>query len=189
MRLNRAALVLSIIAGSALSAQSPMRFGIEGHFASPTGKAGDKDHLDGKAGYGLGLVFPVDNGNGSVFRSKVDFYTFSRTDYGITSKSDIIAVLADYNYYFQGKSNGGPYMIAGIGYNSTKREYSSRSVSIGATTSGFAYNFGLGLAVNPNFAFELKYMGADLQDLKLQGYLVDKSFTANATVLSLVVLF
>lgn len=189
MHLTRTALILLLAAGGVLSAQAPLRFGIQGHFASPTGKASDKDHLDGKAGYGFGLQFPVDFGGGNVFRSKVDYFQFSRTDYGINTTSKVITVLADYNHYFQGRSGAGPYLIAGLGYNSTKREYSYRSLSVGATTGGLAYNFGLGFAVNPNFGFEVKYMGSELQDLKIEGLLVDKAFTANATVISLVVTF
>jgi len=189
--------LLSCVALLALVAASPARatdltVGLQGHFAIPSGKAADNTHLDGKTGFGLGLNFPVDLGNGHVFRPKVDYIAFNRETMGITSKSDTISVIADYNYYFAGQRQGA-YLIAGLGYNSTKREISGTvyglKASVDATTSGLAYNFGLGFAFNKTVALELKYMGADLPDFKYNGYTVDTSYTANAIVASVSITF
>lgn len=184
-------LLCALAAG--VPAQAQVRaFGLQAHLAIPSGKAADDMHLDGKTGFGFGVTFPVDFGGGHVFRPKVDYMAFSRETMGITSKSDTISVLADYNFHFSGRRQGA-YLIAGLGYNSTRREISGTvygiKASVDTTTNGLAYNFGLGFAFSPKMALEAKYMGAELPDFKYNGYTVDTSYTANATVLSLSITF
>jgi opacity protein-like surface antigen len=175
--------LLGVLASTgALSAQEA-HFGLQLHLAKPTGKAGDTDHLDGKMGFGVGAQVPVYFSGGNVFRPKLDYVTFSRDSNGINQKATTLALIADYNRYFNGTREGG-YLILGLGFHNTKREVSGYGISVDTTDTGLAYNLGIGFTLSKSAALEFKYMGAELGDFKYQGILVDSSYAANAFVAS-----
>lgn len=186
MSLRPCMLLFVPLLGSAPMVAAEAAFGAQAHLAKPMGTFSNGGHLDNRIGLGLGIQVPVDFGAGHVLRPRLDFMSFSRNSGDIRYKTDSVLLLADYNYYVA-EERDGAYLIAGIGLHSTRLDATKPVGPLKAngrmTTTGFAYNVGLGYAFNRNVAMELRYQGMDMGALNYNlGRAGDSAYMANSLV-------
>jgi hypothetical protein len=185
-------LLLALAAGSIPSLAQESGFGLQAHLAMPLGKIADSEHLDQKNGLGVGIYFPVyvPCECGWVLRPKLDYLRSNRQSQGITARISTLSVIVDVNFYLSGSPFWGPYLIAGVGLNSSKRELGGSLYGLPSTTAGssdfsLAYNVGLGYQFSRAFQGEVKYFGADLKDFTYMGRVVEAGYLGKSVVLSI----
>jgi hypothetical protein len=174
-----------LLAAAPLSA-AEASFGGQIHLAKPLGTFADAGHLGDRLGFGLGIQVPVDFGAGHMLRPKLDYLAFNRGSGDRRYKADALLLMADYTYFVAEAAEGG-YLIAGLGFHSTRLDATKTFGPLAAsgvrTHTGLAYNVGLGYAFNRNVGMEVKYLGMDLGEL---GYNVpgayDAGYMANSIV-------
>ena len=166
-------------------------FGIQGSVALPTGAFGDADHLDRKPGFGLGIQAPIDFGDGHVLRPRLEYLGFRRNSGEINYKADSYLLMADYNYHVTGDREG-VYFLGGLGLHHTRRSVTrplvGASITGSSSTTGLAYNVGLGYAFSRNAALEVKYLAMHMGALGLgkvaRTGLEDSAFAAKGVQVS-----
>lgn len=186
MSLHPRMLLLAPLLATAPLAAAEASFGGQIHLAKPLGTFSDAGHLDNRLGFGVGIQVPVDFGAGHVLRPKLDYLTFNRGSGDRRYKADSFLLMADYNYFIAEEAEGA-YLIAGLGFHSTRldaaRTFGPLSASGRRTHSGLAYNVGLGYAFNKNVGVELKYLGMDMGELSYNlPRTYDTGFMANSIV-------
>jgi len=191
-RLRTALIAAGLAAIPAVAAEPG--FGAQFNLAFPMGREADRDHMDGKPGLGLGLQVPIDFEGGRVLKPRLDYLAFSRNAQGASYRQNSLVALAEYNHYFGGTSREGAYLIGGLGFHSTERKVSSNFRGLGLpaasrTSTGLAYDLGLGLALNRSTALELRFLGLGLNEVRTQDRVVDGGFQANSVVASLSLTF
>ena len=189
----RSALIATGLATMPAVAAEP-GFGGQFNLAFPTGREADRDHLDGKPGLGLGIQVPIEFDGGRVLKPRLDYLAFSRNSQGTSYRQNSLVALAEYNHYFSGINRDGAYLIGGLGFHSTERKVSGNFQNLGLpaasrTSTGLAYDLGLGLALNRTAALEIRFLGLGLNELRSQGRVVDAGFQGNSVVASLSVTF
>ncbi|WP_306600677.1 outer membrane beta-barrel protein [Geothrix sp. 21YS21S-2] len=186
MSLRPRMLLLAPFLAAAPLAAAEASFGGQIHLAKPLGAFSDSGRLDNRLGFGLGIQAPVDFGAGHILRPKLDYLAFSRGGGDRRYKADSLLLMADYTYFVAEEAEGG-YLIAGLGFHSTRLDAAKTFGPVTArgrkTHNGLAYNVGLGYAFNRNVGMEVKYLGMDMGEL---GYNLpgayDAGFMANAIV-------
>jgi len=183
MKYSHLGALFLISAATFVNAQDA-RFGLQATLSKPQGDMGDANRLDGKLGYGLGLQISVDLKGGLVIVPRFDYTTYKRsasetTHYPVVDltldtelKASILYVGADFNYYTNGKSNIGFYLLAGLGYSSGKfettitgkaqNEYGNITnigISDSTTSGAFYIAAGAGYSFNKNIGTEIRYIG------------------------------
>ena len=112
-------------------------------------------------------------------------------------EDDLISFAGEAEYFLPGGSVSrhlGTYLIGGLGFHSTERKVSGNFQNLGLpaasrTSTGLAYDLGLGLALNRTAALEIRFLGLGLNELRSQGRVVDAGFQGNSVVASLSVTF
>ena len=174
-----------ILASSAvlLNAQD-VRFGLQATISKPQGDLGDTNSLDGKLGYGIGLQVPVDLKGGLVVVPRLDFISYTRsasatTHYPVLDltlntdlKASIFYIGSDFNFFTNGISNSGFYLLCGLGYSSGRFETTATgqvansvgnvinvNISDSTTSGAFYISAGAGMSFNKNISSEIRYIG------------------------------
>ena len=184
----RPALIAAFLAGFPALAAEP-GFGGQFNLAFPMGREADRLHMDGRPGLGLGLQVPIEFDSGHVLKPRLDYLAFNRNSQGSSYRQHSLVALAEYNHFFTGNVRDGAYLIAGLGFHSTDRKVSGNFANLGLpaagrTSTGLAYDLGVGLALNRTVSLELRYLGMSLNEVRSQGQVVDPGFQGNNLVAS-----
>ncbi len=168
------AISLALLAASSFAQAEDTRFGFQATVSKPAGDVGEKDWMDSKLGYGIGLHLLVDLGGGGAIVPRID-YTMYKNDRTIGSfitedaRLKILSGGADFHYYFSGEASQGFYIMGGLGYASGKfeNEYASPVIILNSDGSkgAFYIQAGLGLQFTRNFGVEVRYQSLDFKDV------------------------
>jgi hypothetical protein len=177
MKFRSTALVAaSILALGATAQAADTKFGIQATLSLPQSDQGDL--VDNNMGFGIGanVLIPVSGGHAIVPRLDYTAYSGSKDDFfgeKADTKLKILAVGADYNYYFSGKTAEGGYIGAGIGMVSAKVEATSqldrRFTADGKKTTSYLAVCG-GYAFTPSAALELRFQTASIGEMDYTGH-------------------
>jgi hypothetical protein len=155
-------LALAIMAASVLQA-GDVKFGLKATLAMPQGEIGDKDHLDGQMGYGIGADVLIPMSGGHAIVPRFDYTTIKKSENGGDITVTPIGIGADYNYYFSGNAGEGFYLGLGLGYTSAKIEFSSGPHSLSSTPTALYTAASLGYMFTANIGAELRYTSTSLE--------------------------
>lgn len=111
--------------------------------------------LDNQIGFGGGVHFFVEIGNGSAILPRIDFTQIKKSFDGYSEKFTQIGVGADYNFFFKRKANEGLYFLVGLGYASGKVDFSTANAV--ATNTTYYLQAGLGYSFTQNVGAEIRY--------------------------------
>lgn len=175
---------LILACSSVLLNAQDVRFGLQGTISKPQGDLGDTHSLDGKFGYGIGLQAPVDLKGGLVVVPRLDYISYKRsasetTHYPVVDltlnsdlKASIFYIGSDFNFFTNGTSNTGFYLLCGLGYSSGTFETTTMgqaansvgnvinvNLSDSTTNGAFYISAGAGLSFNKNVSTEIRYIG------------------------------
>jgi opacity protein-like surface antigen len=192
MHIKNLPLLLLPLLGALPVQAMEMAFGLQGNVAMPIGSFGDTNHLDRRAGFGLGVQAPMDFGDGHVLRPRLDYLSMRRNSDDIFYRTDSWLFMAEYNGHLSGYKEG-VFLIGGLGLHHTRRDASrplngASSVCQDATT-GLAYDLGVGYAFNRNLALDVKYLGLSMGEMTYSKVgrtaLYETAFSAGTVMVSL----
>lgn len=177
-------MTLTICASATISNAQDSHLGVQATASIPQGDLGDKNSLDGKLGYGLGVQVQVKLKNKFAIVPRFDYTTFQRSESVTTHypvldltldtdlKATILYIGADFNYYTSGMINRGFYLLGGLGYSSGKFETSINgkapndvgnvinvNLSDSTTEGAFYVTAGFGFYFNQKIGTEFRYIG------------------------------
>jgi hypothetical protein len=128
-------------------------------------------------GYGLGLQTAVNVAPGQAVVPRVDY--LHSTDHAsaagpfapidMDSTADILALGADYEYYFRGRSDRGPYVLGGLGVAFATLDVTGSTPGASNRTTSHQTRLypevGAGWQFNRYLGLELLYRSLGLQDV------------------------
>ena len=174
-------ILISALVGAPVLRSQDLYFGFQCGINSPQSDV--KNQLNLKAGFNLGGNMFIDLGNGHAIAPRVDYTTFSGKSFvnGIASppgfpapgyplygkgQFNSLALVVDYDYFLNGKTTKGPYLLVGIGATPNRYTLDETSdPSIPAPIPGHSghknamvFDGGMGYLFSPHFGVDIKYL-------------------------------
>lgn len=192
-------LAMSLLIATTLSAQDA-HFGLQATVSKPSGDVGNKDWMDSKLGYGIGvhILIPLSDGIAIVPRIDYTMYKNDRTIDPFISNNEKVKILsggADFHFYLSGKVSKGFYFLGGLGY--ARGSFNSSYAATGLTlttdgTKGALYlQGGIGVNFTPSIGIECRYQSIQFKDVETTylGYTATQDVSCPSLQASLVLRF
>ncbi|HWC73457.1 MAG TPA: outer membrane beta-barrel protein [Gemmatimonadales bacterium] len=152
-RVSMAVLAAAGLVAVAIPAAAQTRLNIGASVVNPMSDWGTAD----KMGFGANLGATLGLGTAPVHLRIEGSYEQTSHDAGVDGNTKVMGGMANLVYPFQAKGNIKPYIIGGLGYNSTKVTTSGVSESKGAVGFGGGLGFNVALS-SANLYIEGRYL-------------------------------
>ena len=119
----------------------------------PMGGEGNGYFLDHKVGAGVGVAAQIPIFKAGSLVPRIDYTMYKNEDYR-DAKAQYLKAGFDYDYYFSGKANKGPYAGVGVGEGSTEFQQAGR---VKSNQNAAYYAAQVGTMFTKHMGAELRY--------------------------------